>query len=378
MKKLVKLSIVYLGFILSLIFLQSCKNDMEDCGCNANFNSLQLKLGKENLNFKDYGFIDGDRYLTTTIDNKKIKEVSKIGNQNKSANDNGEIIAIFYVIDSNLHSINNDSQINTSIVDGIINYSLKNNKLLVTMYKKENNEFIPTIIENFETKFISSNDIYKLAESYLNINDAIVIAILNEVRFINENTLSDLQYATIDDIEGRCMTPCSNSHGVCTVDSAGNHCGGVSLDCPVEKSQVKITNNTNYTFDFINIKTDMRSFRDNYLKKSKGGIQLIKYYYEVGKYLKNNFTTNFAIQTFNILQLFQNKMNQLNNDPNGHNLYLSIAEINSLKNYFQNLKQQLNNQETIAKTDIIINLIDSFRNKTNYEVSQTISNFNLN
>jgi len=374
-----KLNIVSLIIAITTIIVFSCKTE-ETCDCEAKYKKITLSINNNKIVFNDYDNKNNGRFIGTTISKNdyNILKFNQLGYKNNAY----DLKAVFYIIDNRFHEISDGTQINTNIIDGSINYYINNDNLLyVTAYKKDGGNFIPTVIESMKTKFISTNDVFEIANKYIEIPDEniIVIGIINDANYINENEIYDLQYATIKDIKGKCMSPCASGNGVCKINGGNYTCDGLSLDCPTEKTAQKVQNESQSSFDILNIETDMRSFRDNYLKKSKSGIALIKYYYNVGEYLKDDFSLSFAIDTWNNLQHFQPLMNSLNNEPDNHNINLfNEQSINQLINYFTNLKQELTNNELKNQTDQVINLIRSFKNKSNYEITQIINNFSFN
>ncbi len=285
-----------------------------------------------------------------------------------------QLVGMFYIIDGSLHSIEDNTDITIDMIEGSIEYFLRNGKLLASVYKKNNGNFDATVIEDFEAKSITSNDIYKLSNEYLSISEPIIVTVLTNIDFVpSNNDVGLLHYATKKYPEGNCPTPCQDSYGYCNVITQA--CSGIKIDiCTLEENKSLLESN-NILYDFPILLNDARDFRDFYLNKSKGGIILIKLYYDISNTIFQNIDLQFAIETFDLLQAFRAKMNSLRNNPSGNQILLTNQEIDAIIQYLTDLKQYVNDNDLQPKIDKIVNLANDCRNKTNEEITQLIGQF---
>lgn len=363
--------------IVLLLLIVSCKS-ADNCNCKeAYFNNKVIKINNKAFNFKDYHNKSNFEYIVTNQPKKEIKKNVLLKNITKSS-DNEEIIAQYYFVDGNEYNIDANTQFTNNMISGILTYYRNNtdNELYVSLLKKdETNNFVQTSIDLLKTRGISSNDILATGNNYLNINNVIVIGLVDNENMYDTNQFKEFRYALLKNVPPLCQDPCYGEG----YDCLGNVCETTDdpvIICPEKKAKNKLVSENYSNFNFLNIENVLHSFRDKYLAHYKGGIQLIKFYYELPKN-NNTFDINlsFSIKTIDMMNKYLPKIENLRDFPNDtHSILLNTDNKNEIIDYLNLAKTHIVDSQKLQIIDKLILFINSIENKTNYEITQSLKN----
>ena len=356
-------------FVVSVLIYSSCKSEKSCNSCEGKYVYTNLYVQNQRVRFKDYNDRDGQRYLKPASNNNYVKPIEPSG----YARTNYELVAEFYLIDGDQYQIDENATITSDMISGVMAYYLDtDDQLYATLTKHINGTYESTPVDMLKTKFISSNDIYDIAKKFLNISNCTILAYIENNSYISNDTkYSELQYAAIIKEDRSCDSPCPDGVGECNV--MADECIPTITICEMKQADsiIRINGYTNYPF--VNILMTSRSFRDNYMVKHKGSIQLIEFYYKASKNAAPRLDMDLALDTYHIMQDYLPKMVALMNDPyNNQQILLNNQDRDRIVSFLNEIDPYLSDNKLKSELQIIISLVNDVTNKTNNEITQLL------
>ena len=369
MKKLVLVA----SFLLSIVIYNSC-DSKKSCDCEADYTFTNLKIQNQSVRFKDYNSKVGQRYLEPV--SKEGLDLKPI-NDNMFSRSNYQLVAEFYLIDGDRYQISENDAITSDMISGILSYYKEpnNDQLYATLLKHYNGTYESTHIDMLKTNAILTNDVYGIAKKYLDINNCTVFAYLGNLTQTDTDIVeySELQYAAYKEVRPTCSTPCPSGYGACNPTT--QECFGVSIPiCKIKQADSIIhENGLSNNYPFVNILATSRAFRDNYMAKHKGSIQLIDFYYKGSKDIKQHLDLELAIDTYHIMRDYLPKMSMIMNNPNDNQqILISPQDRDRIISFLNKINNYLTDNELKSKLQVIISLTNELTNKTNHEITQRL------
>ncbi len=367
MKKLVLVA----SFLLSIVIYNSC-DSKKSCDCEADYTFTNLKIQNQSVRFKDYNSKVGQRYLEPV--SKEGLDLKPI-NDNMFSRSNYQLVAEFYLIDGDRYQISENDAITSDMISGILSYYKEpnNDQLYATLLKHYNGTYESTHIDMLKTNAILTNDVYGIAKKYLNINNCTVFAYIDdniEYEITDLVEFSELQYAAYK-VAPECPYPCEA--GVETCNPTTKYCSPTIDLCELKMSDSIIRQNGYTNYPFVNILATSRAFRDNYMAKHKGSIQLIDFYYKGSKDIKQHLDLELAIDTYQIMRDYLPKMSMIMNNPNDNQqILISPQDRDRIISFLNKINNYLTDNELKSKLQVIISLTNELTNKTNHEITQRL------
>ena len=355
-------------FVVSVLIYSSCKSEKSCNSCEGKYVYTNLYIQNQRVRFKDYNDRDGQRYLKPASNNNYVKPIEPSG----YARTNYELVAEFYLIDGDQYQIDENATITSDMISGVMAYYLDtDDQLYATLTKHINGTYESTPVDMLKTKFISTNDIYATAQKFINISNCIILAyIQNTSNITSDFEDSELQFAAYKMVP-ECGLPCDSGPGTC--DPVTKYCGWTIDLCEMKQADSIIRENGYTNYPFVNILMTSRAFRDNYMAKHKGSIQLIDFYYKASKNVAPRLDLDLALDTYHIMQDYLPKMVALMNDPyNNQQILLNNQDRDRIVSFLNEIDPYLSDNKLKSELQIIISLVNDVTNKTNNEITRLL------
>lgn len=211
-----------------------------------------------------------------------------------------------------------------SDVDGFLIYYTENGSpvLKTKLLINRNSAFELEEYFSTTTKYVSSNDILELSQKLFSDTKGVLFFVRNKEGFLNfENDQftefsGRVRYSTFagayEPTDGSyCTKPCKTpmKDYLCTTKESpykpsSDYCApSGNLFCGEEKTEAVLINSNNANSDdCTNIKEELRTFRDDFLRRSRKGVFYISLYYYLSEKVNNDFyTLSNCVEVFDVL-----------------------------------------------------------------------------
>lgn len=388
MKKFFNLLSIILVVCLTSYVIQSCDNNSECEECkNSNFKVTQILLENEIFEAREYDSNEDITYYQ--LKNQSRDKTALFLNQIKSQiNDiNINQISGFILISSSKKS----KELNFKNIQNLILYENKNDFFNVRVFNVVNNSIIEEqTLSNKKTDSYAINDIYNITNLLNRAKTKNIYSFIlpnfpdgfnknSELRNSLKNKLFNSKFAAPkDDCGGPCKTTKKNT----TCRGLPQDLDGYNVsyfcegNCATEEVEDKLSNSS-INYDYINIKEQLRSFRDSYLLKHNTNNSIVDDYYYLSNNLEiSNVNIELCVKTFEIitndlLPIIQ----ELKSKPFSDEVLYSDNFRIKITNYLYTIKNSYSDDESKLIIDKIISKINYFCNKSNKQITEHLNEY---
>jgi hypothetical protein len=394
MKKQFKISAIIILAVSLFTFIYSCNEKEEACEtCINNFSDSKLNFYGSEFNFKKRSNANKNyTILYTSCENKEILNEFYADLLNFYKIKIDPINTVSLTVISN-QSYESNTNLKFNDINGLICYTKNNeNSLVLKIYKFINGKLQESSLSNSITNKISLTDEYDISYILFKNNFKTLISFIDFKNLpLENNNVTNLdknlenEYKNIGNIRKPAVCDgCgeTNTKGDCepVYDENGNYTGYMECSpdyCSSDDVEKRLKEAHINNYNFVQIKEDLHSFRDTFLKTHTGGNKIIKTYYKLSQKLPiQNMTLDQSIKTFNlIVSDVIPLVNQLKTNPSSGQILIDNDTNSKLIQYLYEIKQIYPDIDSKNRIQNLINKLNHFTNKSNSFITNNLNDF---
>lgn len=388
MKKLFSI----LSMTLLFLLLESCdKNETTCTTCESeNFTIAKTTIFEKTFDLKRFAS-DSDESVFMYAQNNSANDLNyfyDILNEKGVAKISQSKLSgiTIYTDDKELNN-NHDYNIDLEDIKAILAYTKDNklNSMITKLYIKKGNTFVEHELSNLKTNSISSNDIIDISRILFDNKVVTMISFFNMQNVTKGRTgvnqLRD-KLSLNTSLFGRvavkkCGRPCTEKtkNSDCQLFDSSQTGSPVPFwscvgTCAQEEAEKVIVEKSEYAsnYNFIEIRSILHSFKDNYLMQQNNGEEIVDLYYQFSGNLNlEKLSVSLCVETFDLINSDVIPMIQdIQNDPtNDSNVLIDNATKIKLIQYLEKVKLVCDDQIDKNNIDLIIQKVTLYTNKSN-------------